>query len=109
MNKKIEGFTLIEVLVCVAVLGSIIGIITVLLNYIDLYSTQNKLLKQYQIARELIMEDKIKEDTGAIPSPYEGFSYKKIIKSTKYQNIYIYRVIVSDGKDSVILEKIIKK
>lgn len=107
-NKK--GFTLIEVLVSLAVVGSLVVALYSLLYHMNLYLEHEDLLRATLLAREKLYEESIEKESeqGRFPSPYDRFYYRKTLIDTPFQGIRLLRLTVSSERDMVTMEKLIR-
>ncbi len=107
-NKK--GFTLIEVLVSLAVVGSLVVALYSLLYHMDLYLEHEDLLKATLLAREKLYEEPIEKESeqGRFPRPHDRFYYRKTLIDTPFKGIKLLRLTVGSERDLVTLERLIR-
>lgn len=104
-----KGFTLIEVLVSLAVLGTLVVVLYGLLYHLTLSIEQEDILRATFLAREKLYEDpELKEQEGRFPSPDERFYYRKKIIDTPFYGIKLLRITVGSGRDLVTVERLIR-
>ncbi len=105
-----KGFTLIEVLVSLAVVGSLVVALYSLLYHMNLYIEHEDLLKATLLAREKLYEEPLQRGPEqARSSPDDRFSYRKEIINTPFQGIKLLRITVqSNGRDLITMERLIR-
>ncbi|MCX7793126.1 MAG: type II secretion system GspH family protein [Thermodesulfovibrionales bacterium] len=108
---KDSGFTLIEVLVSLAVVGSLVVVLYSLLYHMNLNLEHEDLLRATLLAKEKIYEEPLKKESeeGRFPSPYDKFYYRKTIIDTPFQGIKILRLTAGTDRDLVTMERFIRK
>lgn len=109
MKKNKYGFTFIEILVSLVIIGSLIGIMHVMINHLNIYSREERLVRASLLARELILSDKISEGEGVLDEPYKGFIFKKRLRETKYPGIYLYTVVVETEDETVVMDRFVSR
>lgn len=108
-NKK--AFTLIEVLVSLAVVGSLVVALYSLLYHMNLYLDHEDLLRATLLAREKLYEEPLKKESeeGKFPVPDDRFYYRKTIIDTPFQGIKLLRITVQgNGKDLITMDRLIR-
>jgi prepilin-type N-terminal cleavage/methylation domain-containing protein len=113
-NKFIKqnGFTLIEVMVGIAILGGLLVTLIYTLNYhLGLTERQFTITNITSLAREKIveMETSPQEGEGKFPEPYEAYSYETKAKDSHISGMQEITVIVGDGKESIMLTELMRK
>ena len=113
-NKFIKqnGFTLIEVMVGIAILGGLLVTLIYTLNYhLGLTKRQFAITNITSLAREKIveMETSPQEGEGKFPEPYEAYSYETKVKDSHISGMQEITVIVGDGKESIMLTELMRK
>lgn len=111
MNGSSEnGFTLIEVLVSLAIVGSLVVVLYSLLYHMNLYLEHEDLLRATLLAREKLYEEPPDKgpEQGKFPSPTDRFYYKKTIIDTPFQGIRLLRVTVGSERDLITMERLIR-
>ncbi len=99
------GFTFIEILVSLVIIGVLTGIMYVMINHLDIYSRHERLTTGTLLARELILSDTISEDEGE----YRGFRFKKTLKETKYPGVYLYTVVVTSDGETIVMDRFVRR
>lgn len=105
-----KGFTLIEVMVSLAIVGSLVAILYSVLYHMNLLIEQENLLKATLLAKQKIDEpftgDMMK---GNFPPPDERFYFKEELGDTPFPGIKLLKVTVgTDQKDLVTMKKILR-
>ncbi len=103
-----EGFTLLEVLIAVAILAGAVVTILFSLNYhLDLLQRQAFLTEATEFAKELFEE--ISE--GAIPpdgeARYSNLHYRVLLQEGTLTGIYMVVLEVEKGSDTIIMKRLI--
>ncbi len=100
-----HGFTFIEILVSLVIIGALTGVMYVMINHLDIYSSHERLIVGTMLARELILSDRISEDNGE----YNGFRFKRTLRETKYPGIYLYTVVVTSEKETIVMDRFVRR
>ncbi|MFN3740419.1 MAG: prepilin-type N-terminal cleavage/methylation domain-containing protein [Thermodesulfovibrionales bacterium] len=105
-----QGFTLIEVLVSLAVVGSLVIALHSLLYHINLYIEHEDLLKATLLAREKLYEEPPEKgpNEARFPSPDDRFYYRKSLIDTPFQGIRLLRITVGSERDLITMERLIR-
>ncbi len=103
-----EGFTLLEVLIAVAILAGAVVTILFSLNYhLDLLQRQAFLTEATEFAKELFEE--ISE--GTIPPdgevPDSNLHYRVLLQEGPLTGIYMVVLEVEKGSDTIIMKRLI--
>jgi len=97
-----SGFTLLEVMVAVAVMGALLVTLIYTLNYhLTVAERQESLTIAYLLARDKMeeMEQSAAETKGEFAEPYSRYHYLTEIKSSLYPDMSEIHVVVSDGRE----------
>ncbi|MDH7499580.1 MAG: type II secretion system protein [candidate division NC10 bacterium] len=97
-----SGFTLLEVMVAVAVMGALLVTLIYTLNYhLTIAERQESLTLAYLLARDKMeeMEQGPAETKGEFAEPYSHYHYLTEIKTSLYPDMSEIHVLVSDGKE----------
>lgn len=110
MNKR--GFTLLEIMIAVAVIGGLLITLIYSLNYnLKIAEKHEFVTVATLLAKNKIME--IENNSGAMkgnfPEPDSGYSYVAEISESPYPGITELSVVVSKGDDKVKLSELIEK
>lgn len=106
------GFTLLEVLIALAIVsGLLITVISTLNYHLSLIErheaiTTATLLAKYKLSS---MERNPVDEKGVFESPYENYSYETYIKDSPYPNIKEITILVKCGKEEVRLNEFVYK
>jgi prepilin-type N-terminal cleavage/methylation domain-containing protein len=107
-----NGFTLLEVMIGIAILGGLLVTLMYTLNYhLGLTERQFAITNITSLAREKIveMEKSPQEGEGKFPEPYATFSYETKVKDSHISGMQEITVIVGDGKESIMLTELMRK
>ncbi len=106
--KSQKGFTLIEVIVSLAIAGVLVVTLYTLLYHLNLTLEQEELLRATFIAKEKIMEGPLEKDTGRFDPPYDDFYYRQAILDTPFPGIKLLRLTVIKNKELITMERLIR-
>lgn len=122
MNKKINlhpssfilqnGFTLLEVMISLAILGGLLVTLIYTLNYnLGIAESHVTATVSTYLAKEKMyaMEKNPVAGKGQFPEPYTGFSYETNINNSIFPGASEIVVIVRNGKEEIRLVELIKK
>lgn len=107
-----SGFTLLEVLIALAIVsGLLISVISTLNYHLSLIErheaiTTAILLAKYKLSS---MERNPVDEKGVFEAPYENYSYETYIKDSPYPNIKEITIFVKCGKEEVRLNEFVYK
>ena len=107
-----KGFTLLEVMISLAIVGGLLVTLIYTLNYhLGIAERHRNTTISTNLAKEKMyaMERKPLIEKGQFPEPYSGFSYETGIKASSFPGMSAISVIVSDGKESVTLSELVRK
>jgi general secretion pathway protein I len=106
------GFTLIEILLALALTGGLLVTLIYTLNYqLTLTERQEKVTAATLLAKDKIADMEQNQETGKgfFEAPYEGYSFETLIKDSPYAGISEIVVIVkADGEEVKLNEFILK-
>jgi len=104
------GFTLLEVLIALAVIGALLVTLIHTLNYhLSLVARQETVTVATLLAKNK-MADLTKspeENKGFFDSPYDKYSYETFVKDSPYTGIAEIGVVVRSGNDEVTLNEFV--
>lgn len=105
-----KGFTLIEVLVSLAVIGSLVVALYSILYHMNLYLEHEDILRATLLAKEKLYEEPLKKEPeeSRFPMPCDRFYYRKTIIDTPLQGIKLLRLTVGTDRDLVTMERFIR-
>jgi len=107
-----KGFTLLEIMISLAILGGLLITVIYTLNYhLGITEKQFYLTNLTNLAKEKIgeMEQSPQNGEGRFPEPYDLVHYKTDIKDSSYSEMQEIVVAVDDGKESIVLSELIRK
>jgi len=114
MNKaglvKHSGFTLLEVMISLAITGGILVTLIYTLNYhLGIAERQRTITDCTMLAKQKLYEIEKEPSTskGQFESPYSGFSYETAVLSSNYPSMKEIKVTVSKDKESCVLSKLV--
>ena len=107
-----QGFTLLEVMVSLAIVGGLLMTLIYTLNY-NLGITEKlfAVTTMTNLAKEKLeeMETEPQETQGYFPAPYEVLNYETKVRDSAFPEITEIAVTVGDGKTRVLLSELIRK
>jgi len=109
LSQKV-GFTLLEILIALAIVGSLLITLIYTLNYhLGLVERQVVVTAATLLAKNklLEMEKKPEEGKGAFESPYKDYTYETYVKDSPYVGISEIVVLVRAGKEEVKLNEFV--
>jgi prepilin-type N-terminal cleavage/methylation domain-containing protein len=107
-----QGFTLLEVMVSLAIVGGLLMTLIYTLNYnLGITGKFFAVTTMTNLAKEKIEEMKTEplETEGHFPAPNETLSYATKIRDSAFPEITEIAVTVGDGKTRVMLSELIWK
>jgi general secretion pathway protein I len=107
-----SGFTLLEVLIALAIVGSLLMTLIYTLNYhLGLVERQGVVTVATLLAKNklLELEKKPEDKKGDFESPYKGYAYETQVMDSPYAGVSEIVVIVKAGKEEVKLNEFIFK
>ena len=111
-NCDRDGFTLLEVLISLAIVGGLLVTLIYTLNYhLGLVERQEIVTIATLLAKSELteMEKKLESKKGAFEAPYDNYTYETSVKESPYIGISEIVVIVKAGKEEVKLNEFIFK
>lgn len=109
---KNSGFTLLEIVIALAIVGSLLVTLIYTLNYhLGLVERQGIVTAATLLAKNklLELEKKPENKKGFLESPYEGYTYETYVKDSPYVGVSEIVVIVKAGKEEIKLNEFIFK
>jgi len=106
------GFTLLEVMISLAIIGGLLVTLIYSLNYhLGIAVRHRTLTVCTALAREKMyfMENTPSAGKGQFSEPYEGFSYETNIKDSAFPGMSEISVTVTDGKEQIKLAELVRK
>jgi prepilin-type N-terminal cleavage/methylation domain-containing protein len=108
--QRRNGFTLLEVLISLAVIGALLIPLIYTLNYhLSLVERQEKITTATLLAKNKIadMAKRPEESKGSFDSPYETYSYETAVKDSPYVGIAEVVVVVKNGNEEITLHEFV--
>jgi len=107
-----NGFTLLEVLIALAIIGGLLVTLIYTLNYhLGIIERHETLTVATLLAKNKMadIEDTREDGKGVFDVPYDGYAYETFVKESPYVGISEIIVIVRAGKEEVKLNEFIFK
>lgn len=107
-----EGFTLLEVIISLAIVGTLLVTLIYTLNYqLGLVERQETVTTATLLAKNklLDMEKKPESKKGDFEEPNKGYTYETFVKDSQYAGISEVIVVVRSGKEEVKLNEFVFK
>lgn len=107
-----KGFTLLEVMVALALVGGLLITVIYTLNY------HLSIAERHETATVALMLCKNKfhelntrmtDDEGSFPDPYSDYRYVVKIKDSAYPGIVEVAVTVTNGREKAMLRELVKR
>jgi len=111
-EKKSLGFTLLEIMIALAIIGGLLVTLLYSLNYhFDIAEKHEFVTVATMLAKSKMIEiDQIPAaTTGNFPDPYSGYHYETGVKDSSYPGVSELWVTVSKDKESVRLSELKEK
>jgi general secretion pathway protein I len=107
-----DGFTLLEVLIALAIVGGLLVTLIYTLSYqLSLVDRQEVITVATFLAKSKIadLEKSPENKKGNFETPYDGYSYETSVKDSPYAGISEIMVLVKGGKEEVRLNEFVFK
>ncbi|MEW6417175.1 MAG: prepilin-type N-terminal cleavage/methylation domain-containing protein [Nitrospirota bacterium] len=111
-NSYKAGFTLLEVLLALAIVGGLLVTLIYTLNYhLGIIERHETLTIATLLAKNKIADAEKSRDNekGVFDTPYEGYTYETFVKESPYVGISEIIVTVRAGKEEVKLNEFVFK
>lgn len=108
MNRR--GFTLIEVMVSLAIVSGLLMVIITSMNYhLDTLNRYKNSLLLTSLAKDRLETLKVNKQSekGEFPEPFKGVSYQTEIKDSDYPDIKELTVKVKGAGDEIVITELI--
>jgi len=110
-SKEQNGFTLLEVMIALAIIGGLLVTLIYSLNYhLGIAERHEFLTIGTMLAKNKIVE--VEQDPlsseGPFPEPFSSYRYKAEIKESSFPGISEIDVLVSRGSDTVEFTQLIE-
>lgn len=110
MKKK--GFTLLEILIALAIVGSLLVTVIYTLNYhLGIVGRHETITVATLLAKEKMadLEKTPINEKGNFDDPYKNYTYETLVKDSPYAGISEIIVIVKTGNEEIKLNEFIFK
>lgn len=110
-NARRAGFTLLEVIISLAIVGGLLVTLIYTLNYhLGIAGRHETITVATNLAKEKIYEMQKRPivSRGYFKDPYSSFSYETIIRDSTFPGMTEIGVIVRNGKEEIKLGKLIQ-
>ena len=107
-----KGFTLLEVLVALAIISGLLVTLIYTVNYqLGIVGRQETVTIATLLAKSTLaeLEKKPESKKGQFDSPYEAYTYETAIKDSPYPGVNEITVVVSAGQEEVKLNEFVYK
>ncbi|MEW6162294.1 MAG: type II secretion system protein [Nitrospirota bacterium] len=106
-----RGFTLIEVMIALSIVGALLVTLIYTLNYnLGIAERHETITVAAILARDKIseIEKRPVDSRGEFPEPYSDYQYETTVKESVYPNISEISVVIRKGKEEVKLSELIQ-
>lgn len=107
-----QGFTLLEVMISLAIVGGLLITLIYTLNYhLGIADRHSVITNATILARQKLyeMEKTPSESRGNFEEPYSSFSYETFIKNSIFPGMTEISVTVRSGKEDIKLSELVRK
>ncbi len=107
-----EGFTLLEVLIALAIVGGLLVTLICTVNYhLSLVERQETITVATLLAKNKMidLEKKPESGKGNFEPPYERYNYETLVKDSPYIGISEIIVVIKADKEEVKLNEFVSK
>ncbi len=111
-NSRKDGFTLLEVLIALAIIGGLLVTLIYTLNYhLSIIERQETITVSTLLAKNKMtdVEKSPENKKGVFDAPYDGYTYETFVKESPYVGVSEIIVVVKAGKEEVKLNEFISK
>lgn len=108
----LKGFTLLEVMISLAIVGGLLITLIYTLNYhLGIADRHSIITNATILARQKLyeMEKTPSETKGNFEVPYASFSYETLIKNSIFPGMTEISVTVRSGKEDIKLSELVRK
>lgn len=109
---KRDGFTLLEVMVCLAIVGGLLVTLIYSLNYhLGIAGRHEFITVASVLARNKIteIENSPSASKGDFPAPFSAFRYSAELKDSPFPGISELLVVVSRGDEAVTFSQLVER
>lgn len=110
-SHRREGFTLLEVMISVAVAGALLVTLLYTLNYhLGIADRHETVTMATLLGMEKLAEvrQNPSQSEGEFPPPYENYAFKTEIQGTQYPGVSEISVTVKAGREEITLREYIR-
>lgn len=107
-----QGFTLLEVMISLAIVGGLLITLIYTLNYhLGIADRHSVITNATILAKQKLyeMEKTPSESRGNFEAPYSSFSYETLIKNSIFPGMTEISVTVRSGKEDIKLSELVRK
>jgi general secretion pathway protein I len=107
-----KGFTLLEVLVALAIISGLLITLIYTVNYqLGIVERQETVTVATLLAKSALteLEKKPESKMGKFEAPYDAYTYETAVKDSPYPGVNEITVIVTAGKEEVKLNQYVFK
>lgn len=111
-TRNTGGFTLLEVMISLAIVGGLLVTLIYSLNYhLGIADRHRTVTVSTGLAKEKMydMEKTPVAGKGRFAEPYAAFSYETNVRDSSFPGMSEISVVVTDGKESISLSELILK
>ncbi len=105
------GFTLLEVMIALAIIGGLLVTLIYTLNYnLGIIDKHEIITVASLLAREKIMETEkpLAGEKGSFPEPYADYIYETSVKESTFPDTSEFSIVVSRGREEVRFSKLVR-
>lgn len=108
--KSPRAFTLLEVMIALAITGSLVTVVYTLNHHLDIADRHETVTKTMMLGMEKLSEIRKApaETEGEFPEPYSGYRYKVRVVKSSYPGIEEISVTVTGDKEKVVLKELFR-
>jgi general secretion pathway protein I len=106
------GFTLLEILIALAIIGGLLVTLIYTLNYhLGIIERHRTITVATLLAKSRMNDLERSPDNkkGVFDAPYDGYTYETFVKESPYVGISEIIVVVKSGKEEVELNEFVPK
>ncbi|MDP2167879.1 MAG: type II secretion system protein [Thermodesulfovibrionales bacterium] len=106
-----RGFTLLEIIIALAVVGSLLVTLIYTLNHhLGIAERHESVTVASLLAKNKMaeMEEKPEPSTGTFPEPYSGYGYATLVNASLFAGLSEVSVKVIRGSESIKLTELIR-
>ncbi|MES0335333.1 MAG: prepilin-type N-terminal cleavage/methylation domain-containing protein [Candidatus Magnetobacterium sp. LHC-1] len=108
-----DGFTLLEVLIAIAILGGVLVTLIHTLNYnLSVVQRHEVITVASLLAREKLSQSlrlNVTEDSGRFPVPFDDYAFELRSHDSPVPDVLVVEIIVKKEKEHVVLRTFYKK